>query len=199
MTQGEEKDLVEQDQPPDTQQAGGDTRRVSRRGLIGSAAASGLGLAALLQSTRAREAKAQSSGDGNGFFALEIDGETLGAFVEVTGIGSESVVEGGDGVAGPSPASRTKWSNIELKRGVSTNMVLADWREEVEESGSKMKDARKNGSIILYDHVHAEVARWNFVNAWPSKIEVGHAKLLSDDIMILEQLTLSPEKIQRVK
>lgn len=184
---------MSQDGMPETHQSEGDGSRVTRRGVLG-AAAGGVGLAALLQAANSREAKAQTSREG--FFALEVEGVSFGAFIEVSGIGSESAIAGRDPKTSP---SKTGFDDIVLKRGISSAVDLWDWRKIIEEGGSDASGARKNGSIILFDQSQTEVARWNFEQAWPKKLEGGHSKLLSDDVMILEQVTLVHESITRAR
>jgi phage tail-like protein len=83
-------------------------------------------------------------------FALDVGGAIKGYFTEVGGIGSESEVveqkvvsEKGVEVVLRIPG-RLKWGDITLKRGITSNMDLWDWRQKVEDG--KVKDARKNGS-----------------------------------------------------
>lgn len=89
-----------------------------------------------------------------------------------------------------------KWSNIELKRGLTSNMDFVDWRKMVEQG--QLDQARKSGSIILfdYDNAHAEVARWNFEAAWPTKHEVQSAKA-GEGVCAWELLTLSVDSVRR--
>jgi len=133
-------------------------------------------------------------------FALDIQGQVAGYFTEVSGIGSETEVieqkvvnEKGVETVLKIPG-RLKWGDITLKRGVTNNLQLWDWRKKVEDG--KVKDARRNGSIIMYDQELKEQARWNFLQAWPSKISGPNPKSDSNEIM-LEELTLVHEYITR--
>ena len=63
---------------------------------------------------------------------------------------------------------RMKWNNITLKRGITDVMDMWDWRGKVEQGD--VKGARTNGSITMYDQNAEALARWDFVEAWPSKI-----------------------------
>jgi phage tail-like protein len=135
-------------------------------------------------------------------FALDVGGAIKGYFTEVGGIGSESEVveqkvvsEKGVEVVLRIPG-RLKWGDITLKRGITSNMDLWDWRQKVEDG--KVKDARKNGSVVMFDRELKEAARWNFVNAWPSKISGPSPKADSNEIGV-EELTLVHEHISRVK
>ena len=106
-------------------------------------------------------------------FALEIEGQVIGNFTECFGLGSEHEVieakEGNDqGERTIKLPGRLKWENITLKRGISSDKALWDWRKKVIEPDPG--GIRQNGSIVLYDRQGKEVARWNFQQAWPVKI-----------------------------
>jgi phage tail-like protein len=135
-------------------------------------------------------------------FALELQGQVKGYFTECGGIGSENEIieqkvvnEKGVEVVLKIPG-RLKWGDITLKRGVTADMELWKWRKLVEEG--KVKDARKNGSVIMYDQELKEVARWNFNQAWPAKISGPNPKSDGNEIS-LEELTIVHEYITRVK
>jgi phage tail-like protein len=61
-----------------------------------------------------------------------------------------------------------------------------------------MDKARKNGSLVMYDSAGKESARWNFINAWPSKISGPEANAAQSAIAI-ESLTIAHEGYTRVK
>ena len=90
---------------------------------------------------------------------------------------------------------RLKWGDITLKQGLTSDLGLWNWRKQVEDG--KVKDARTNGSIVMYDQELKEAARWNFLNAWPSKISGPTPKTDSNEIGV-EELTLVHEYITRV-
>jgi phage tail-like protein len=134
-------------------------------------------------------------------FFVEIQGAVVGAFRECSGLDSEHEVveykvskQGGEEVTMKIPG-RQKWSPIELKRGVTTAKDIYDWRKMVEDG--KINEARKNGSVVLYDQTHTEVGRWNFVNAWPSKVTGPQLNSGNNDVAI-EGLTIQHEGCQRV-
>jgi phage tail-like protein len=82
-----------------------------------------------------------------------------------------------------------------FKRGITSNMDIWTWRKQVEEGD--VLGARKNGSVIMYDQTGKEVARWNFENAWPSKVSGPQPK--SDDSAIgVEELVVVHEYTVRV-
>ncbi len=135
------------------------------------------------------------------FFTVEF-GDVKGAFRECTGMGSEhEVVEykasGKQGqLVFKNVPGREKWNKITLKRGVTDAMDMADWRELVAEG--KVKEARKNGTITLYDQDGQPKATWNFVNAWPSKLTGPTYNATSNEIGI-EELEIVHEGFKRVK
>ena len=51
---------------------------------------------------------------------------------------------------------------------------------------------------MLYDQTHAEVARWNFENAWPVKVEGPGLNSTANEVAV-ESLTLAVERTTRVK
>lgn len=135
-------------------------------------------------------------------FGIDVGGAVKGYFTEVGGLGSENEIveqkvinEKGIEVILKIPG-RLKWGDVTLKRGITSNMDLWEWRKQVEDG--QVAGARKNGSIIMYDRELKEAARWNFVNAWPSKISGPTPKADSNEIGI-EELTIVHEFIQRVK
>lgn len=135
-------------------------------------------------------------------FAIEVQGQVTGFFTEVQGLGSETevtehLVMGAKGQqVVKKVAGRLKWGDIVLKRGITSNMDIWTWRKLVEDG--KLEDSRKNGSVVMYNQVGEEVARWNFQRAWPSKVSGPQPKSDSNDISV-EELTIVHEYIERVK
>ncbi len=90
---------------------------------------------------------------------------------------------------------QTKYSNIVLKRGATndgTGTELWNWFNE----GATGAPRRESGSIIAVDRVGAEMARWNFVQAWPTKYEAPSFNATGSDIAI-ETLELAHEGLVR--
>jgi len=135
-------------------------------------------------------------------FGVDIQGVITGYFTECSGLGSEHDViehnvttEKGQEVVIKLPG-RLKWSNITLKRGITSSMDVWNWRKQVEDGD--VEGARRDGSIVMYDQHLKEVARWNFERAWPVKVSGPSPKSDSKEIA-LEELTISHEYIKRVK
>jgi phage tail-like protein len=135
-------------------------------------------------------------------FYLEIDGISQAQFRECSGLDSESNIieykeagKGGQTVIKKVPGE-LKWSNIELKRGVTEVLELWEWRKKVEDG--KVDEARKNGSIVLYNQDNQEIARWNFEAGWPSKVTGPQLNANNNDIAV-EAVTICHEGLHRTK
>jgi phage tail-like protein len=133
-------------------------------------------------------------------FRLEIEGKLAGYFTEASGIGSEHEIvehkvvdDSGHEIVQKIPG-RLKWENVTLKRGITDAMDIWDWRKLVEDG--KMGDARTNCSIIMMDRNYEDVARWDFVNAWPSKVSGPSVKSDSNEFGV-EEVTLIHEGMVR--
>jgi phage tail-like protein len=136
------------------------------------------------------------------WFSLEFQGSVGGAFRECTGMGSENEVVTNQSV---SPTGlqitqmipgRLKWNSITLKRGITSSMDMWTWRGLVEKG--QIKEARKNGSVTMYDHKGTAIAKWDFVNAWPSKITGPSATANANEVG-LEELVITHEGYERTQ
>jgi len=136
-------------------------------------------------------------------FGLEIEGKLSGLFTNVGGIGSETEVisekltntETGETIIQQIPG-RLTWTPVTLKRGVTSNMEIWEWRQLV--VNGDIEGARTNCSIIAYDQTNTEIARWNFSNAWPSKV-VGPEMDAGSTTYMVEDVTIVHEGVERVK
>ncbi|MFO7995866.1 MAG: phage tail protein [Dehalococcoidia bacterium] len=134
-------------------------------------------------------------------FKIDVGGVITGYFTECSGLGSETeiieqkVVNDKGVEVVMKVAGRLKWGDITLKRGITSDMQIWDWRKKVEEGD--VNGARRNGSVVMYDQSLAERARWDFMNAWPSKVSGPSPKADSNEIGI-EELVIVHEYITRV-
>jgi phage tail-like protein len=136
-------------------------------------------------------------------FYLDVGGKVTGLFKECSGIGSESEVvehkvvdKGGVPVVMKVPGP-LKWQNVVLKRGVTNDMEIWNWRKKIEDGN--VKEARMDCSITMYDQVtQKEVARWNFFSAWPVKVSGPSLNAGTNEIAV-EELTIAHELMKRVK
>ena len=134
-------------------------------------------------------------------FAVDMSGQIAGYFTECSGLGSETdliehkiVNDSGVEVTLKIPG-RLKWENIVLKRGITSNLDIWEWRQMVEDGD--VVSARRNGSIIMLDQSLTEVARWDFQQAWPVKVTGPQPKADSNELGV-EELTIAHEHIVRV-
>lgn len=135
-------------------------------------------------------------------FRLEVDGTNIASFQEVSGITSEiDVVElkANDALGKPilkKMIGATKPPTITLKRAADSSMDLWNWHKAALEGN--LIGARKNGSIIQLDFIYGEVARYNFYDAWVSKLTASGMKA-GDNSPAVEEVTIVCERLERVK
>lgn len=134
---------------------------------------------------------------GNYNFLVELDGIFGGAFQECSGFDSTIDViehrEGGENTTLRKLPGMTKYSNITLKRGITDDTKLYDWHQQTVQGDIE----RKNGSIVLLDRKGDEVARWDFVRAWPAKWDGPDLNAEGTDVAI-EMMELAHEGVKRV-
>jgi phage tail-like protein len=135
-------------------------------------------------------------------FMLELEGALAGYFTECSGIGSENEItehkvvdEKGHEIIRKIPG-RLKLTDISLKRGITSDLKIWDWRDLVVKG--QMKDARKNCSITMLSRDYEPVAIWHFSNAWPSKVTGPSLKSDSNEIGV-EEVTIVHEGMYREK
>ena len=133
-------------------------------------------------------------------YAIDISGVVRGYFTECSGIGSENEViehkivdENGHELVQKIPG-RLKWENITLKRGITSSMDIWSWREQVVQG--KVDEARKNGTITMFDQSLKPVAKWDFERAWPVKVSGPTVKSDSNEFGI-EELVITHEGLTR--
>jgi phage tail-like protein len=135
-------------------------------------------------------------------YAIEVQGVVTGYFTECSGVGSEheiiehKIVDEKGRESIQKIPGRLKWQDITLKRGITDNMDIWDWRDQVVQG--KVTDARRNGSVIMFNQALEEVARWNFENAWPSKVSGPSMKSDSNEFGV-EELVIVHEGLYREK
>ena len=133
-------------------------------------------------------------------FHVELDGVDIGAFKEASGVESETeiieykeVAKDGKMLIRKMPGAM-KWADITLKKRIDSARDLWEWRLEVE--NGDIDSARRDGSIVLYDSTHTEVARWNFMAGWPSKWKGADLNAGEDQIAV-EEITITHEGLVR--
>jgi phage tail-like protein len=131
-------------------------------------------------------------------FLVELDGITQASFTECTGLGAKTEIiemrEGGDPRTVHKLPGKMTYTDITLKWGMTDSTELWAWRQQIIDGDV----VRKSGSIVVYDlSNHTEVARWNFINAWPADWQGPTFNAKGSDIAI-ETLVLAHEGITRV-
>ena len=134
-------------------------------------------------------------------FRVEIDGITRAGFREASGLDSSNdSVDYREGDDKTSTIRKLpglkKFSNITLKRGVTDDIDLWKWRKQVMDG--KIKEARKNGRIILMDDEGNDAAEWDFVEAWPTKWTGPTFNATANEVSI-DTLEITHEGLDRKK
>ncbi len=132
-------------------------------------------------------------------FLVELDGMSVAvaSFTDCTGLGSTTEIietrEGGDNTTVKKLPGKTTYGDITLKWGLTASRDLWNWRQQIVDGNV----VRKNGSIVVFDLTnHTEVARWNFVRAWPARWE-GPAFNAKGSEIAIDTLVLAHEGITR--
>jgi phage tail-like protein len=130
-------------------------------------------------------------------FLVEIEGITQAAFSEVSGLESETAVieyrAGGEKVNWVRKLpGLTKFGNIVLRRGVTQDADLWNWRKSIVEGNVD----RRNGTIVLLDDKRNEVVRWNFWNGWICKWEGPTLNAKANEVAI-ETIEIAHEGLER--
>lgn len=111
-----------------------------------------------------------------GKFVFAIDGMTIGAFTEVSGLSveieTEDLVEGGNNHFVHKLPKGMKWPNLVFKRGITNADSLFEWFAECSGEGLAKKGnkiERRGGSIELKNAAGKTVRKWSFTGAMPVK------------------------------
>lgn len=144
-------------------------------------------------------------------FFLEIDGELISQLSEVNGLDVELEVTDfqqqmpNGQYAQRKAFSKPKWTGeLTVKRLApldATQDAIWKWFENIRKKGmsiTSVDSERKNGSVVIYDSALSEIARWNFMNAWPSKISTDSFNVSGND-PVSESITIQYEQLDRVK
>lgn len=116
-------------------------------------------------------------------FLVEIDGVPRASFTECTGLDSETAVieyRTGDSRTTLKLPGLTRFSNITLRRGLTRDLSLYQWRQTVVDGATE----RRNGVIVLLDEDGTPVLRWKFRNGWPCKLEGPSLNAKANEVAI---------------
>jgi len=129
-------------------------------------------------------------------FLVEIDGIVTAGFSECSGLSSETEVieyrEGNERVLGVRKLpGLTRYGNVTLRRGITTNRDLWDWRQTVIDG----QVSRRTVAITLLDESATPVMRWSLREAWIAKIEGPHLRARGNEVAI-ESIELAHEGLR---
>jgi len=118
-------------------------------------------------------------------FLVEIDGITKAGFSEVTGLSVEiAAIEYREGNDDTNTVRKlpglTKYTNIILKRGYTSDLSLWNWMQDAING----KVVRAAMSITLLDASRQAVLRWAVREAWPCKYSGPSLKAEGNDVAI---------------
>lgn len=109
--------------------------------------------------------------EGNMIFALEIENIEVAQFLECSGLKSTSNVfeieEGGLNQYVHKLPGMSRWENITLRYGVTSDTTLMEWRNMVLQDQFDDGDFRRSGAIVLKNLNNEEVRRYSFEEGWP--------------------------------
>lgn len=133
-------------------------------------------------------------------FHVEVEGVDIATFKEASGFESTTEVieykeatQEGRTIIKKVPGARS-WADIVLSRAMSSSLALWEWRKQVLDG--QIADARRDGSIVLYDSTGEEMVRLNFVRGWVSQWKGPDVAADQNEIAV-EQVTIAHEGLER--
>lgn len=133
--------------------------------------------------------------------ALDCTGFEVNYFIDLEGLDTSSEViihkvSNGQGkeVEIKLPG-RLNWHDITLRREVTANATLWQWREEV--INGNIDTARRSCAILLLDRNLSPVVRWNLTNVWPSGLSAKSVSSADGSNAMIEELVLTHESFVR--
>lgn len=128
-----------------------------------------------------------------GKFTFEIDGTTIGAFTEVSGLtvqlDVEELAEGGQNGYTHKLLGRMKWPNLVFKRGLTDTNALFEWLMTVSGEGltaAGNKVTPRNGKISVLNAAGQAMRTWTILEAKPVKWTGPRLAASSRDLAIEE-------------
>lgn len=124
-------------------------------------------------------------------------------FQEVSGItmeteGGEQIKEGGQNMFIHQLPGRTKYSDLELKRGLlAASSDLATWCKDSIQNDYTEKIKLRDVYVKLMNEEGKAVMSWHFYNAYPTKLDVSGLKS-TDSSIIVQSITLVYEYFEIV-
>lgn len=130
------------------------------------------------------------------WFELDIQGQAVGYFTEVTGLSAEvetlAYSEGGMNEFQHKLPTRVKYPNLVLKRGMTTKSELQKWFQK-----SHTQAQRTGIRLSMLDQAGTRVRTWSFVNAFPVKW-TGPNFNATQSALAVEQIEIAHEGIETI-
>jgi len=131
-------------------------------------------------------------------FRLEIDGIQQAGFSEVSGFDSSTDAvdyrEGNEPTHVRKLPGLTKYGNLTLKWGATDSLELSTWRQQIVDG----EIVRKNVAIVVIDEAGNDKARFEILDAWPTKYDPIKLNAKGNEVAI-ETLELVNEGVKRVQ
>lgn len=129
-------------------------------------------------------------------FRVEFDGISKAAFREVSGLTFEvDPVEYREGDEQFLHVRKLfglrKFTNLQAKRGITTDLQLYRWYHEILMGGARLRD----GAIVLTDELQKDKLRWSFRNGFISKWEGPSLNATSNDVAI-EMIEICVDRVE---
>ena len=129
-------------------------------------------------------------------FRFEADGLTDAAFREISGITFDTdSVEYRDGDEDYLHVRKLyglrKFTNIQCKRGITTDLQLWNWYLEILNGPATLRD----GAIVLTDELQLDRMRWSFRNGFITKWEGPSFNAASNDVAI-EMIEIAVDRVE---
>jgi phage tail-like protein len=84
-----------------------------------------------------------------------------------------------------------KFTNLQAKRGITTDLQLYRWYSEVLNGGAELRD----GAIVLTDELQQDRIRWSFKNGWICKWEGPTFNATANDVAI-ELIVICVDRVE---
>ncbi|MFF5550858.1 phage tail protein [Streptomyces olivaceoviridis] len=132
-------------------------------------------------------------------FGLEFDSVLIKQISEVSGLKMEQdVIELKQNTADGKYAikklpGRPKAGEVTVTRGLTEDNSFERWIKD--SRFGRMVNARRNGSIIVYDYEGIPIKRYKLINAWPKSLEISTLKA-GDTSVLTEKLSITYESVE---
>ncbi len=127
-------------------------------------------------------------------FLVEIEGVPSAGFAEASGLSTETEVieyrNGNEPTRVRKLPGLTKYTNVVLKRGITRDSSLWDWRRTVIDGQLQ----RRSVQIRLLDEARQPVVSFTLYEAWPVKYE-GPAYVARGNDIAIETLEIAHERM----